>query len=536
MREQNSRTMVALRDIWPMVVFAVAAYVGAILGGLQPSFQGIVLSWAALAMLGGAVAILTAGHIGSVAEQRLGKRAQTARRRYHILTLASTTTVFYVLALGVVVTRSGGLWDCLTLPFCLNMSKADMVGSVHRGMAAFGTVLVLATAIQTWRSRPEPLLRSLAALAFGLILAQNSIGIAQVILAEQGKNVPLNVMRLAHLAVGALTWSALVAISTLALRLPYPTAERSEDGAAAKIGSPGITDRTLLAAQPSLLKDYVSLTKPGVISLLIFTTITAMYITPAGPPALTLVLWTTLGGWLMASGSHSINCYLDKEIDLNMGRTSRRPIPSGRIPAWHALVLGVVLGIVAFAILAIFVNMLAAVLALAGLLYYVFIYTVWLKRRSWNNIVIGGGAGAFPPLVGWAAATGQLSWAALLLWVLIFYWTPPHFWALAIIRAKDYERAGVPMLPVVAGEQETRRQILLYSLQMVAISFLPTPVGMLGIPYLIMAAAFGGIFLYYAVRMQRDYATSTTWGLYKYSLLYLALLFIAMVIDRVAFA
>lgn len=534
MREQKSSAMVALRDIWPMALFALAAYVGAILGGLQTNVQGILLSWAALIMLGGAVAILVAGRVGIVAEQRLGKRAQTARRRYHMLTLGTAAVVFYVLALGIVVTRSGGLWDCLALPICLSVGQAEMVSNVHRITAALSAVLVLVVAIQTWRTRPEPLLRNLAAWALGLILAQTSIGIVQVMLAGQGGELSLGVIRLAHLAVGSLTWSALVAIGTLALRLPYPTTDRAEAGA--QVGGPGITDRTLLATQPSLLKDYVSLTKPGVISLLIFTTITAMYITPAGTPALSLVLWTALGGWLMASGSHSINCYLDKEIDLNMGRTSRRPIPSGRIPAWHALVLGIVLGIVAFGILAIFVNMLAALLALAGLLYYVFIYTIWLKRRSWNNIVIGGGAGAFPPLVGWAAVTGQLSWAALILWVLIFYWTPPHFWALAIIRAKDYARAGVPMLPVVAGEQETRRQILLYSLQMVAISFLPTGVGMLGIPYLLMAVAFGGVFLYYAIRMQRDYATSTTWGLYKYSLLYLALLFVAMVVDRVAFA
>jgi protoheme IX farnesyltransferase len=179
---------------------------------------------------------------------------------------------------------------------------------------------------------------------------------------------------------------------------------------------------------------------------------------------LSLVLWTTLGGWLMASGSHSINCYLDKDIDVNMGRTGRRPIPSGRIPAWHALALGIALGVVAFVILASFVNLLAAMLALAGFLYYVFIYTIWLKRTSKHNIVIGGGAGAFPPLVGWAAVAGSLAPEALLLWLIVFFWTPPHFWALALIRQKDYARAGVPMLPVVEGDQETRRQIVIYTL------------------------------------------------------------------------
>ena len=261
-----------------------------------------------------------------------------------------------------------------------------------------------------------------------------------------------------------------------------------------------------------------------------------MYITPAGIPELSLVLWTTLGGWLMASGSHSINCYLDKDIDVNMGRTGRRPIPSGRIPAWHALALGIALGVVAFVILALFVNLLAAILALAGFLYYVFIYTIWLKRTSKHNIVIGGGAGAFPPLVGWAAVTGSLAPEALLLWLIVFFWTPPHFWALALIRQKDYARAGVPMLPVVEGDQETRRQIVIYTLSMLALTALPPALGMLGWAYLLSAAVSGGLFLHYALKLRRDGTTTTAWALYKYSLLYLAILFVAMVVDRVVFA
>lgn len=238
----------------------------------------------------------------------------------------------------------------------------------------------------------------------------------------------------------------------------------------------------------------------------------------------------------MASGSHAINCYLDKDIDINMGRTSRRPIPSGRIPAWHALAIGIALGVIAFAILAIFVNMLAALLALAGFLYYVVIYTIWLKRTSKHNIVIGGGAGAFPPLVGWAAATGSLAPEALLLWLIVFFWTPPHFWALALIREKDYARAGVPMLPVVDGDTETRRQIVLYTIYMLALTALPPLLGMLGWFYLLMAVIFGGVFLHYALKLRRDGTTTTAWTLYKYSLLYLALLFVAMVVDRMAFA
>ncbi|HMO56114.1 MAG TPA: heme o synthase, partial [Roseiflexaceae bacterium] len=354
------------------------------------------------------------------------------------------------------------------------------------------------------------------------------VGAALIALAQIGAALPTEAARLLHLAVGAAAWGTLVVQATLLQRLPYT-------GTTPPADARGASDRLLLSGRPSLLKDYISLTKPGVISLLIFTTITSMYITPAGVPELSLVFWTTLGGWLMAAGSHALNCYFDKDIDINMGRTSRRPIPSGRIPAWHAAVLGSVLGVIAFAILVLFVNWAAALLALAGLLYYVVIYTIILKRTSINNIVIGGGAGAFPPLVGWAAVTGTVSPAALILWVIIFYWTPPHFWALALIRQKDYARAGVPMLPVVMGDSETKRQIVLYSIMMLALTILPLPFGLLGVPYLLAALALGAIFLYYAVRLMRATEVSAAWGLYKYSLLYLALLFAAMVIDRVAF-
>jgi protoheme IX farnesyltransferase len=284
-----------------------------------------------------------------------------------------------------------------------------------------------------------------------------------------------------------------------------------------------------------VVKDYISLTKPGVISLLILTTVASMYLTPAGTPRLALVLWTFVGGWLMAAGAHSVNCWADQDIDINMGRTSRRPIPSGRIPAWHALALGIGLGVLAFAILAAFVNLAAALLSLAGYLYYVFIYTRWLKRTTPSNIVIGGGAGAFPPLVGWAAATGGLTLPALFLFAIIFYWTPPHFWALALIREKDYARANVPMLPVVAGSAETKRQILLYTILMLALTIMPTPLQMFGIPYLLMAIGLGAIFLRYVLRLLRADTTAAAWGLYKFSLLYLALLFGAMVVDRVVF-
>src|SRR5690606_1520312 len=213
----------------------------------------------------------------------------------------------------------------------------------------------------------------------------------------------------------------------------------------------------------------------------------------------------------------------------------RRPLPSGRIPAWHALALGVFLGAVAFAILAIFVNLLTAWVALAGYIYYAVIYTMVLKRHSVHNIVIGGGAGAVPPLVGWAAVTGSLTWSSLLLFAIIFYWTPPHFWALALIRRKDYAYAGVPMLPVVAGDEETKRQILIYTIIMVVLSLLPTPFQMMGMAYFILAALLGLLFIRYVLQMKANDTTATRWALYRFSLLYLFLLFVAMMIDRLVF-
>jgi protoheme IX farnesyltransferase len=218
-----------------------------------------------------------------------------------------------------------------------------------------------------------------------------------------------------------------------------------------------------------------------------------------------------------------------------MGRTSLRPVPSGRIAPHHALWFGILTSALGFAILARYTTPLATLLALIGLLYYVLIYTLWLKRTTWLNIVIGGAAGAIPPLVGWAAVTGTLTLPAFLLFVIIFHWTPPHFWALALVRQKDYARAGVPMLPVVAGEEETRWQMLLYSLLMVCLTLLLTPLQAMGPLYLVLAFVFGGIFMHYAWNVWRTGSPSHIWGLYKYSLLYIALLFSSMVLDRVLF-
>jgi heme o synthase len=536
-----------------LLLLAAGALGATLLSFSASPVAGAALTALALASLGAAVGLYVAARTGRVAQQRLGGRAQNARRRYLQLAMASLVALFGALVLGALATEGRGLWECASWPLCAPANNAAWTTLAHRGLAGVATVVILVFALMTWRHHNERSLRLAAGVSLGLILVQNGVGLLQVLAAQNSLVLPTEAARLAHLLVGALAWGVLVAAATLAVRLPWPRTtddrppttnhrpstndegSRSLDGGRSSAVSAGASDTVLLSGKPSLLKDYVSLTKPGVISLLILTTITAMYITPAGTPELGLVLWTALGGWLMASGSHALNCYFDKDIDINMGRTSRRPIPSGRIPAWHAAVLGTILAVLAFAILWLAVNPPAALLSLAGLLYYVFIYTLWLKRTSFNNIVIGGGAGAFPPLVGWAAVTGSVTPAALVLWLIVFYWTPPHFWALALIRQKDYARAGVPMLPVVAGDAETKKQIVLYSIQLVALSVLPTPLGILGLPYLGMALALGAIFLYYALRLRRLGTTASAWGLYKYSLLYLALLFLAMVVDRTLF-
>jgi protoheme IX farnesyltransferase len=261
-----------------------------------------------------------------------------------------------------------------------------------------------------------------------------------------------------------------------------------------------------------------------------------MFITGEGLPSLALVCWTMLGGYLAAGGAGAINCAFDKDIDINMGRTSRRPVPSNRISPRNAFVFGLVLSVLAFVILFVFTTPLAALLAVVGIVYYAVFYTRWLKPNTWQNIVIGGAAGALPPLVGWAAVTGSLSLPAVILFLIIFYWTPPHFWALALVKEKDYARAGVPMLPVVAGEAETRWQIWLYSLLMVVLTLLLTPLQAMGLLYLLLALVLGVIFMRYAWNVWRAGGQGNTWALYKYSLLYLALLFSSMVLDRMLLA
>jgi heme o synthase len=282
-----------------------------------------------------------------------------------------------------------------------------------------------------------------------------------------------------------------------------------------------------------LVADYVRLTKPRIISLLLVTTVCAMLVAARGMPDGWTLLWTTIGGYLAAGGANAINQYVDRDIDARMTRTRSRPVVAGRVSPRSALAFGIALGVISALLLGALVNWLAAGLAVLGLLLYVFLYTIWLKRTTTHNIVIGGAAGAMPPLVGWAAATGGLSLEALMMFAIVFFWTPPHFWALALILRPDYEAAGVPMLPNVRGDAETARQIVLWTLVLVGVSLLPAAAGLAGPLYLASAAVLGAAFVMSSLRLVRQPDPARARRTFSYSMLYLALLLGAMVVDAV---
>jgi heme o synthase len=293
--------------------------------------------------------------------------------------------------------------------------------------------------------------------------------------------------------------------------------------------------RSRRAAARDAIRAYVALTKPRIIELLLVTTVPTMLVAERGMPSLWLIVATLVGGTLSAASANTINCYIDRDIDERMRRTSRRPLPAHRVAPAAALRFGLILGVAGFAWLWGFVNLLSAVLATGAILFYVLVYTIGLKRRSTQNIVIGGAAGAVPVLVGWAAVRGRIEIPALVLFAIIFYWTPPHFWALSIRYIDDYRAAGVPMLPVVRGRQETSHQILYYTVLLVTVTLLLFPAGRMGLIYLGSAIVLGGAFIWGAVRLWRDSSGKRAIRLFAFSNLYLTLLFAAMALDALLY-
>ncbi len=298
---------------------------------------------------------------------------------------------------------------------------------------------------------------------------------------------------------------------------------------------------TLRGARPAVARmsrigSYVALTKPRIIELLLVTTLPTMIVAERGMPSIGLIVATLVGGTLAAGGANAINMYVDRDIDRLMHRTEKRPLVTGAVTPTAALVFALSLEVLAFAELWWLVNLLSAVLAVSATAFYVFVYTLWLKRRSTQNIVIGGAAGAVPVLVGWAAVTDSLSWAPVVLFGIIFIWTPPHFWALAVRYREDYQAANVPMLPAVASLRRTTREIVFYTVALVGVSLLFAPVGHMGWAYVVIAGALGAVFLAMAVRLWRLASRDRASGkdamrLFSYSITYLTVLFVAMAVD-----
>ncbi|HKK27250.1 MAG TPA: heme o synthase [Gemmatimonadota bacterium] len=499
----------------------VQALLGAVTVWLELPPSTVVLHLGtAMALLG----LIVVGTTRAFTGPRSPRPDRTSR-----ITVALAGLAFVVVLLGALVANLGASTACRGFPLC-NGSVVPAGGWrthlhwTHRLLAYTLAFLAVWYPFHVRRHRPgDRAARAASVVVAGVVLAQIAIG-AWMILG----GLPL-AARALHVAGGAAVFASLVWAATLTRRRPAP-AEAGRVGASP--APEGAEEAGALSARQALL-DYVALTKPRIISLLLVTTVIPMFV--AGSPSAWLVLWTVVGGYLMAGGANAINMYLDRDIDRTMARTRRRPIPSGRMPARRVLVFGIVLAVAAFGVFAFAANLVAAGLALAGLLFYVFVYTRWLKRSTPQNIVIGGAAGAFPPLVGWAAVAGHVDLPAIVLFLIVFYWTPPHFWALALMKKKDYAEAGVPMAPVVWGERETKRQMLLYSLVLVPLSLVPVLTGAFGVVYGVLALLLGGRLLWLVVELLREREhTGRAWKLYRYSLLYLALLFGSMLVDQAA--
>jgi protoheme IX farnesyltransferase len=427
--------------------------------------------------------------------------------------------LFAVLITGSIVTHTHAGAACADWPLCNGaLTPASLLGLLHmthRYAAAGAGLLIVIAVAQAWRLRraDTPVVVA-AAVTAALFAGQVLVGRENVL-----RSFPA-VLNGLHVATAAAVWASMVVFAVLALQYvrlsPLKFAARARP----------------VLRPAAALGDYFALTKPVIMALLLTTTVAAMVVAGGGWPRLDVLAWTVLGGALASGGASALNQVIDRDLDRRMTRTAHRPLAAGRVDLAAGLAFGLVLSIASFYALAVYVNLAAALLALLGNLYYVVGYTLLLKKATTHNIVIGGGAGAIPPLVGWAAVTGSVNMPALFLFAIIFFWTPPHFWALALLKQHDYARAGIPMLPVVWGEAETRRQIFLYTLLLVALSLLLTPARVAGPMYLASAAALGAVFVAHAGWLLRMGGNKVAWRLYKFSSLYLALIFVALVIDR----
>jgi protoheme IX farnesyltransferase len=468
---------------------------------------------------------------------RAGFPARVGRggsQRFTLLAAFTTIATFALLLFGSQVTATDSAlvfpdWPLMGGTLVPTLTDATSAHVLHRWVAAIVGLFAATVAIVAWRTqRDRPTIVRLAVGAAALYAIQVVVGGLQVLTGLSGWSQTL------HLALGAVIFASYVGLSVTS----FYAARMTVVGAGA---GPGTTPAAGHTTRDSI-RAYIALTKPRIIELLLVTTVPAMVLATRWVPGLdwgewgVLVAWTLVGGTLAAGSANAINCYLDRDIDGLMARTRRRPLPAHQVEPERAMLFGLILGVISFVLMAWFVNLLAAFLTLLAIGFYVVVYTMLLKRSTPQNIVIGGAAGALPPVIGWAAVTGDVGIPALILFALVFYWTPPHFWALSLRIRKDYAAAGVPMLPVVRGIPETTRQIGLYTLLMVAISLILWPVAQMGIVYLSAAVGLGAVFIWHAYRLWRRGASeeASTRGaiqLYRYSISYLSLLFLAVAVD-----
>jgi protoheme IX farnesyltransferase len=426
------------------------------------------------------------------------------------LTIFVLVGIFLVTIGGRLVSLSGAMEACTGWPLCQPQGAGGWIQLFHRISAGFAGALMLYLLHRAWQDvRDHRVLLPLATLTVILFFAQVFVGAMEV---TRGFPLYLTVL---HSITVVMLWAGLLGL----------------------VLASGFMMRETVAFPPldlrQRLRDFLTLTKPIVVLLLLVTTYAGMVVGGKAWPSFSLTFWTLLGGFMAAGGSSALNQYIDRDLDKNMQRTQKRPLAAGRMMPAEGLAFGLVLSVLSFYIYAGFVNLLAAFLSLAGIVYYVVLYSILLKKTTVQNIVIGGGAGAIPPLVGWAAATGSLNIPALFLFAIIFMWTPPHFWALAIVRRKDYARAGVPMMPVVRGERETRWQILIYTLELVAVTLLLPVFKFTGTIYLVSAGVLGIWLIYTAWQVWRKEGNKIAWKMYRYSSMYLAFIFLALMLDAV---
>ncbi|MBA2374200.1 MAG: protoheme IX farnesyltransferase, partial [Chloroflexi bacterium] len=472
-----------------------------------------------------------------------------ASQRFTLLAAFGALSTFALLLFGshVTATDSGLVfpdWPLMGGTFLPQVTETTSAQVLHRWVAVVVGLVVAAIWLVARRTGQPRHIRALAGAAAGLYVVQAVVGGAQVLTRLEAWTQTL------HVALGAIVWALMAGLAVAAYYTArIATVPSDEVGALGDSSGPGAgrdggNDAYAPRTRNESVRAYIALTKPRIIELLLVTTVPAMVLATRELPGagvvwgdwFGLVLWTLIGGTLAAGSANAINCYLDRDIDLLMARTRRRPLPAHEVEPERAVVFGLVLGLVSFVVMAWFVNLLAAFLTLLAIGFYVVVYTIMLKRTTPQNIVIGGAAGALPPVIGWAAVTGDIGVPALLLFALVFYWTPPHFWALSLRIRKDYAAAGVPMLPVVRGIPETTRQIGLYAVLMVAISIVLWAVGRMGVVYLVAAVVLGATFLWQAYRLwqrgsSEEASTAGAIRLYKYSISYLSLLFLAVAVD-----